>query len=87
MKNYCVPKKALVVQSPTKRAFIHISVDGEPADRIIIGLYGDDALAGVARFTNFVSGAAGISYRTKDFVKITSNHVQDSESEILRCGC
>ncbi|KAG7019962.1 Peptidyl-prolyl cis-trans isomerase CYP26-2, chloroplastic [Cucurbita argyrosperma subsp. argyrosperma] len=78
MKNHCVPKKALVLQSLTKRAFIDISVDGEPAGRIIIGLYGDDALAGVARFTNLVSGAAGISYRRKDFVKITSNYVQDS---------
>lgn len=65
-------------QSPTKRAFLDISIDGEPAGRIIIGLYGDDAPAGVARFGNLVSGAAGVSYRRKDFVKITSNYVQHS---------
>ena len=63
---------------PTKRAFLDISIDGVPAGRIIIGLYGNDSPAGVARFSNLVSGAAGISYRRKDFVKITSNYVQHS---------
>ena len=65
-------------KSPTKRAFLDISIDGQPAGRIIIGLYGNDAPAGVARFSNLVSGAAGVSYRRKDFVKITSNYVQNS---------
>lgn len=65
-------------KSPTRLAFLDISIDGEPAGRIIIGLYGDDAPAGVARFRNLVSGAAGVSYRRKDFVKITPNYVQNS---------
>ncbi|KDP20070.1 hypothetical protein JCGZ_05839 [Jatropha curcas] len=63
-------------KSITKRAFLDISIDGEPAGRIIIGLYGEDAEAGAARFANLVSGAAGISYRRKEFVKIMPNYVQ-----------
>lgn len=63
-------------KAPTKRAFLDISIDGEPAGRIVIGLYGDDAPAGAARFSGLVSGAAGISYRRKEFVRIMPNYVQ-----------
>ncbi|KAG7590060.1 Cyclophilin-type peptidyl-prolyl cis-trans isomerase domain [Arabidopsis suecica] len=61
---------------PTKKAFIDVSIDGEPIGRIIIGLYGDDVPAGTARFSSIVSGKAGISYRRKDFVKIMPGYVQ-----------
>ncbi|XP_057951647.1 peptidyl-prolyl cis-trans isomerase CYP26-2, chloroplastic [Malania oleifera] len=63
-------------RTPTKRAFLHVSIDGEPAGRIIIGLYGDDAPTGAARFSDLVSGAAGVSYRRKEFLKIMSTYVQ-----------
>ena len=63
-------------KSPTKRAFLDISIDGKPAGRIVIGLYGGDAPAGVSRFSGLVSGAAGITYRRKEFVKIMPNYVQ-----------
>lgn len=63
-------------KSLTKRAFIDISIDGEPAGRIIVGLYGNDAPVGVATFSDLVSGAAGISYRRKEFVKIMPSYVQ-----------
>ncbi|KAJ1394705.1 Cyclophilin-type peptidyl-prolyl cis-trans isomerase domain [Sesbania bispinosa] len=39
-------------------------------------LYGDDVPLGVDRFSKIVSGAAGISYRRKEFVKIMPNYVQ-----------
>ncbi|XP_058091732.1 peptidyl-prolyl cis-trans isomerase CYP26-2, chloroplastic isoform X2 [Magnolia sinica] len=61
---------------PTKRAFLDISIDGEPVGRIVIGLYGDKTPAGAARFSGLISGAAGISYRRKEFVKIMPNYVQ-----------
>ncbi|EOA35264.1 hypothetical protein CARUB_v10020433mg [Capsella rubella] len=61
---------------PTKKAFIDVSIDGEPVGRIIIGLYGDDVPAGAARFSSIVSGKAGISYRRKEFVKIMPGYVQ-----------
>jgi len=60
----------------TKQVFLDISIDGEPAGRITIGLYGDEVPAGVERFSKIVSGAAGISYRRKEFVKIMPNYVQ-----------
>ncbi|GKU95056.1 hypothetical protein SLEP1_g8464 [Rubroshorea leprosula] len=60
----------------TKRAFLDISIDGEPVGRITIGLYADDAPAGATRFSKLVSGAAGVSYRRKEFVKIMPNYVQ-----------
>lgn len=63
-------------KNPTRKAFLDISIDGEPVGRIIIGLYGDDAPAGAARFSKLVSGAAGISYRRKEFIKIMPNYVQ-----------
>ncbi|KAH6820701.1 Cyclophilin-like peptidyl-prolyl cis-trans isomerase family protein [Perilla frutescens var. hirtella] len=61
---------------PTKQAFLDISIDGEPVGRIIIGLYADAVPAGSARFIRLVSGAAGVSYRRKEFVKIMPNYVQ-----------
>lgn len=60
----------------TKQVFFDVSIDGEPAGRITIGLYGDDVPVGVDRFSKIVSGAAGISYRRKEFVKIMPNYVQ-----------
>ncbi|KAM7268240.1 hypothetical protein ACFE04_010406 [Oxalis oulophora] len=62
--------------SYTKKAFLDISIDGEPVGRIIIGLYGNDAIAGAARFSSLVTGAAGISYRRKEFIKIMQNYVK-----------
>ncbi|KAK7265034.1 hypothetical protein RJT34_32650 [Clitoria ternatea] len=63
-------------RKPTKQVFLDISIDDEPAGRITVGLYGDDVPAGVDRFSKIVSGAAGISYRRKEFVKIMPNYVQ-----------
>ncbi|XP_061365190.1 peptidyl-prolyl cis-trans isomerase CYP26-2, chloroplastic [Gastrolobium bilobum] len=60
----------------TKQVFFDISIDGEPVGRITIGLYGDEVPAGVDRFSKVVSGAAGISYRRKEFVKIMPNYIQ-----------
>ncbi|KAG2313268.1 hypothetical protein Bca52824_024825 [Brassica carinata] len=56
--------------------FLDVSIGGEPVGRIVIGLYGDDAPAGTARFCSIVSGKAGISYRRKEFVKIMPGYVQ-----------
>ncbi|KAL6994944.1 peptidylprolyl isomerase [Sarracenia purpurea var. burkii] len=63
-------------KTPTKRAFLDISINGEPIGRIVVGLYGGTAPAGASRFGDLVSGAAGISFRRKEFVKIMPNYVQ-----------
>ncbi|KAL9998120.1 putative peptidylprolyl isomerase [Helianthus debilis subsp. tardiflorus] len=60
----------------TKRAFLDIAIDGKPIGRIVVGLYGNNAPNGTTKFSDFVSGAAGISYRRKEFVKITPNYIQ-----------
>lgn len=60
----------------TKQAFIDISIDGEAIGRIIIGLYSNHVPTGAARFSELVSGAAGVSYCRKEFVKIMPNYVQ-----------
>ncbi|XP_009790730.1 peptidyl-prolyl cis-trans isomerase CYP26-2, chloroplastic [Nicotiana sylvestris] len=63
-------------QNVTNRAFLEVSVDGEPIGRIVIGLYGDGTPVGSARFNKLVSGAAGVSYRRKEFARIMPNYVQ-----------
>ncbi|KAL2455205.1 Peptidyl-prolyl cis-trans isomerase CYP26-2 [Forsythia ovata] len=63
-------------QTPTKQAFLDVAINGEPVGRIIIGLYGDTVPFGTTRFSELVSGAAGVSYRRKEFVKIMPNYVQ-----------
>ncbi|EPS65914.1 hypothetical protein M569_08864, partial [Genlisea aurea] len=60
----------------TQLAFLDVSIDGEPAGRIVIGLYGDTVPAGTSRFVDLVSGRSGVSYRRKEFVKITPKYVQ-----------
>lgn len=70
--------RSCIDNEPTKKAFLDISIDGDPVGRIVIGLYGDDCPAGATRFSKLVSGAAGISYRRKEFIKITPNYVQHS---------
>eukprot|EP00262_Sarcandra_glabra_P002158 TRINITY_DN12414_c1_g1_i1.p1 TRINITY_DN12414_c1_g1~~TRINITY_DN12414_c1_g1_i1.p1 ORF type:complete len:335 (+),score=49.16 TRINITY_DN12414_c1_g1_i1:40-1044(+) len=60
----------------TNRAFFDVSIDGDPTGRIIVGLYGNEVPAGVARFAGLISGAAGISYRRKEFVKIVPGYIQ-----------
>lgn len=70
MKNDCTN------QPTTKKAFLDVSIDGEPAGRIIIGLYGDSTPFGSSRFASLVTGTAGISYRRKEFVKIMPNYIQ-----------
>ncbi|XVE63909.1 hypothetical protein DITRI_Ditri07aG0059000 [Diplodiscus trichospermus] len=75
-ENVSTPTPNCSNKLPTKRAFLDISIDGEPAGRIVVGLYGNDVPAGAGRFSSIVSGAAGISYRRKDFIKIMPNYVQ-----------
>ncbi|CAL9155664.1 unnamed protein product [Musa hybrid cultivar] len=63
-------------QPVAHKAFLDISIDGEPVGRIIVGLYGDTMPFGASRFATLVTGAAGISYRRKEFVKIVPSYIQ-----------
>ncbi|XP_074316483.1 peptidyl-prolyl cis-trans isomerase CYP26-2, chloroplastic [Silene latifolia] len=64
------------IKVTTKRAFLDISIDKKPIGRIIIELNENTAPIGATRFSDLVSGKAGISFRRKDFVKILPNYVQ-----------
>ncbi|XP_054787586.1 peptidyl-prolyl cis-trans isomerase CYP26-2, chloroplastic-like [Prosopis cineraria] len=75
-ENSTVDSNGCTERKTTKTVFFDISIDGEPAGRITMGLYGDDVPAGVDRFTKIVNGTAGISYRRKEFIKIMPNYVQ-----------
>ncbi|OEL33960.1 Peptidyl-prolyl cis-trans isomerase CYP26-2, chloroplastic [Dichanthelium oligosanthes] len=57
----------------TVRAFLDVSIGGEPAGRITVGLFGDAAPAGASRFLSLVTG---VGYRRKEFVKIVPGYVQ-----------
>ncbi|XP_062206227.1 peptidyl-prolyl cis-trans isomerase CYP26-2, chloroplastic-like [Phragmites australis] len=57
----------------TSKAFLDVSIGGEPAGRITVGLFGDAAPAGASRFLSLVTG---VGYRRKEFVKIVPGYVQ-----------
>uniref|UniRef100_A0A0D9UVX8 PPIase cyclophilin-type domain-containing protein n=1 Tax=Leersia perrieri TaxID=77586 RepID=A0A0D9UVX8_9ORYZ len=57
----------------TSTAFLDISIGGEPAGRITIGLFGDAAPTAASRFLSLVTG---VGYRRKEFIKIVPGYVQ-----------
>ncbi|KAL6627559.1 hypothetical protein ACP70R_031285 [Stipagrostis hirtigluma subsp. patula] len=57
----------------TEKAFLDVSIGGEPAGRITVGLFGDAAPAAASRFLSLVTG---VGYRRKEFVKIVPGYVQ-----------
>ncbi|XP_039124984.1 peptidyl-prolyl cis-trans isomerase CYP26-2, chloroplastic isoform X2 [Dioscorea cayenensis subsp. rotundata] len=63
-------------QTSIQKAFMDISIDNQPIGRILIGLYKDTAPLGVSRFISLLTGAAGISYRRKEFIRIMPNYIQ-----------
>ncbi|KAG0484208.1 hypothetical protein HPP92_008287 [Vanilla planifolia] len=62
----------------TSKVFLDISIDGIPSGRITVGLFGTSAPKGAARFSSLVSGADGVSYRRRGFLKITPTYIQHS---------
>ncbi|XP_024521390.1 uncharacterized protein LOC9655422 isoform X2 [Selaginella moellendorffii] len=61
----------------TRKVFLDISIDGEPAGRVVVGLYEDDVPVGARRFGEIAAGQKGVSYRKRDFYKITGNYIQN----------
>eukprot|EP01018_Ginkgo_biloba_P007778 Gb_20584 [translate_table: standard] len=62
----------------TKSVFFDVAIDGEPAGRIVIGLYGKDVPIGASRFAELATGKRGVGYRKKEFVKITPSYIQNA---------
>ncbi len=61
----------------TKRVFFDITIDGQPAGQIVIGLFGDNVPIGAQRFFELSTGKRGIGYRKKEFYKIGRNYIQN----------
>ncbi|XP_078431163.1 cyclophilin-like peptidyl-prolyl cis-trans isomerase family protein isoform X2 [Wolffia australiana] len=64
---------ASAAEEITRRAYLDIAIDGEPAGRIVVGL---NAEPGAARFAALVKGEAGASYRRKAFTKVLPGYVE-----------
>ncbi|KAK3160132.1 hypothetical protein QOZ80_1BG0055590 [Eleusine coracana subsp. coracana] len=68
------PPGPCVAELPvTAKAFLDVSIGGEPAGRITVGLFVDAAPFATARFRSLVTG---VGYRRKEFVKIVPGYVQ-----------
>ena len=68
--------ESLISDEITQKAFLDISIDGEAAGRIIIGLNGGAVPGGAGRFAALVSGELGLTYRRKPFTKILPGYIQ-----------
>ncbi|GJP40054.1 hypothetical protein CLOM_g24344, partial [Closterium sp. NIES-68] len=60
----------------TEKVFLDIAVDGAPVGRLVIGVYGEDVPIGAARFAQLAKGVAGVSYRRKEFLRLTDSYLQ-----------
>jgi cyclophilin family peptidyl-prolyl cis-trans isomerase len=61
----------------TKKVFMDIAIDGQPAGQIVIGLFGDTVPIGAQRFAELAAGKRGIGFRRKEFYKITKTYIQN----------
>lgn len=62
----------------TDKVFFDIAVDREAVGRIVVGLYGEDVPVGAKRFTEIAVGSRGVSYRKKEFIKVTPSYIQNA---------
>lgn len=61
----------------TKKVFMDIAIDGQPAGQIVIGLFGETVPIGAQRFAELAAGKRGIGFRRKEFYKITKSYIQN----------
>eukprot|EP00250_Pteridium_aquilinum_P016125 c22956_g1_i1 orf=61-1110(+) len=60
------------------KVFFDIAIDREPVGRIVIGLFNEDVPVGAKRFAEIAVGSRGVSYRKKEFDKITPAYIQNA---------
>eukprot|EP00898_Chlorokybus_atmophyticus_P005472 jgi/Chlat1/5926/Chrsp4S06413 len=61
----------------TDKVFFTITVDGKPAGRIVVGVYGQAAPIGAQRFVDLAVGKQGVGYRRTLFTKVDPAFIQD----------
>ncbi|KAI5074500.1 hypothetical protein GOP47_0010461 [Adiantum capillus-veneris] len=64
--------------SISDKVFFDISIDREPVGRIVVGLFNEDVPVGAKRFADIAVGSRGISYRKKEFERITQSYIQNA---------
>ncbi|KAL3692144.1 hypothetical protein R1sor_005795 [Riccia sorocarpa] len=71
---------ALAEEEPaiTKKVFFDVSIDGQPVGRVVVGVYGIAVPTGAQRFAEIAVGQRGISYKRKEFLKITPTYIQNA---------
>lgn len=62
----------------TKKVFMDIAIDGQPAGQIVIGLFGDTVPLGAQRFAELAVGKRGIGFRRKEFYKVAKTYIQNT---------
>ncbi|KAH6559433.1 hypothetical protein KP509_1Z008200 [Ceratopteris richardii] len=62
----------------TDKVYFDVAIDRQPVGRIVIGLYSADVPVGAKRFAEIAAGSRGVSYRKKEFDKITPSYVQNA---------
>ncbi|MCO5569528.1 hypothetical protein L7F22_023242 [Adiantum nelumboides] len=60
------------------KIFFDIAIDREPVGRIVVGLFNEDVPIGAKRFADVAVGSRGISYRKKEFERITPSYIQNA---------
>ncbi|KAL2621844.1 hypothetical protein R1flu_002049 [Riccia fluitans] len=80
--------RALAEDEPpiTKKVFLDISIDGQPVGRVVVGVYGITVPTGAQRFAEIAVGQKGISYKRKEFLKITPTYIQNAGVRTFSLG-
>lgn len=75
----CTPRMVLAEESATgsgTKVFFDVNIQGEPAGRIVVELFGD-VPDGAARFTQLASGRAGVDYRLSKFNGVLPTYIRN----------
>lgn len=59
----------------TQKVFLDLTVDGKPAGRVIIGLYGDDVPKTATNFAALATGEKGYGYKNSAFHRVVKGFV------------